>query len=222
MFTLISKATQDAIWDWDLTPNEAIWNEALLAVFGYPTEDVGRTASWWYENIHPDDRDSVVEGIHAVIDADGNSWSDEYRFKCKNGEYKVVYDRGFLIHHSQGKSIRMLGSMQDITERKRFEKSLKESEERFRAMADNIPNLAWMADADGWIFWYNKKWYHYTGTSPKDMEGWARLNRKDEYEGTGRGLALCKKIVERHNGKIRATGKPGEGATIQILFPIER
>lgn len=49
---------------------------------------------------------------------------------------------------------------------------LQESEEKFKALADNIPNLAWMANADGWIFWYNKRWYEYTGTTAKGMEGW--------------------------------------------------
>jgi PAS domain S-box-containing protein len=51
-------------------------------------------------------------------------------------------------------------------------KSLLESEERFRALADNIPNLAWMANAEGWIFWYNKQWYDYTGTTLEEMQGW--------------------------------------------------
>jgi len=51
-------------------------------------------------------------------------------------------------------------------------KELEESEDRFRALADNIPNLAWMADANGWIFWYNKQWYEYTGTTLEEMQGW--------------------------------------------------
>ena len=204
---LINKATQDAIWDWDLTTNEVIWNEAVLTVFGYHAEDVALTASWWYEHIHPDDRDAVVHGIHDVIDAGGSSWSDEYRFKCRNGEYKVVYDRGFLIHDSQGKSIRMLGSMQDITERKRFEKSLKESEERFRAMADNIPNLAWMADADGWIFWYNKKWYDYTGTTASDMEGWGWQSVHDPDALPG--------VMQKWKSSIE-TGEP-----FDMVFPLK-
>ena len=49
---------------------------------------------------------------------------------------------------------------------------LEESEERFHTLADNIPNLAWMAEANGWIFWYNKQWYEYTGTTLEEMQGW--------------------------------------------------
>lgn len=59
-----------------------------------------------------------------------------------------------------------------ILDRKRAEEALSESEERFRALADNIPNLAWMADPKGWIFWYNKQWYDYTGTTLEEMQGW--------------------------------------------------
>src|SRR5919205_1741206 len=59
-----------------------------------------------------------------------------------------------------------------VIERKFAEERLKESEARFRALAENIPILCWMADADGWIYWYNKGWYDYTGTTPEQMEGW--------------------------------------------------
>jgi len=60
----------------------------------------------------------------------------------------------------------------DITDRKKAEEALSESEQRFRTMADAIPQLAWIAKADGWIYWYNRRWYEYTGTTPQQMEGW--------------------------------------------------
>lgn len=60
----------------------------------------------------------------------------------------------------------------DQAERSRFEAALRESEARFHLLADSIPQLAWMANPDGWIFWYNKRWYDYTGTTLEEMEGW--------------------------------------------------
>jgi len=60
----------------------------------------------------------------------------------------------------------------DITEHRLAEKSLKESEEQLRSLADSIPNLAWWANSDGYITWYNRRWYEYTGTTPEEMEGW--------------------------------------------------
>lgn len=61
---------------------------------------------------------------------------------------------------------------EDISDRKRTEEALHDSETRFRALADNISQLAWMADATGWLFWYNRRWFDYTGTTLDEMKGW--------------------------------------------------
>jgi len=66
----------------------------------------------------------------------------------------------------------VLASIIDITERKRSEEVLREGEERFRTLANNMSQLAWMADAQGWTFWYNRRWFDYSGTTLEDMEGW--------------------------------------------------
>lgn len=60
----------------------------------------------------------------------------------------------------------------NVTDRVNAEQILRESEERFRTLADNISQLAWMTDENGWIYWYNKRWYDYTGTTFEEMQGW--------------------------------------------------
>jgi PAS domain S-box-containing protein len=67
---------------------------------------------------------------------------------------------------------RVAGRCWESIERARVTRELRESEHRFRALANSIPNLAWMARPDGWIYWYNDQWFAYTGTTPADMEGW--------------------------------------------------
>ena len=66
----------------------------------------------------------------------------------------------------------ILLSIEDVTERKHAVRKMEESETQFNTLANNIQNLAWMANADGWIFWYNDRWYEYTGTTPEEMKGW--------------------------------------------------
>ncbi len=144
-FQLVTRATNDAIWDWNLQTNDVWWNRAVKTMFGFKSEQVGQTADWWYEHIHPEDRERVVSGIHAVIDNGGENWSDEYRFLCADGSYKYVFDRGLAVHRD-GQPVRMLGAMQDVTERKNAEEALRLSQDRLELAIDASQLGLWYCD----------------------------------------------------------------------------
>ena len=126
-YRLATRATNDAIWDWDLATNEVRWNEAVRDLFGYGEGDVAPTADWWTEHIHPEDRDRVAHSIHETIDdPSSDHWSDEYRFRRADGGYADVFDRGYVLRDAAGRGVRMIGAMQDLTERKRAEQRREE------------------------------------------------------------------------------------------------
>lgn len=302
-YRLIGQAANDVIWDWDLLTDLVEWNEGVITRFGYTPEQVGETAQWWYDMIHPDDSERVTAGIKQAIKTGEEQWQDEYRYRRADGSYADVFDRGRVVFQN-GRAVRMVGAMFDLTDRKSAEQALRESEERvrlaveaanigtwdfdlvqnrldwserckaifglppdaeitydvflerlhpddreavdkivqdaiapngngsyevdyracwpdgtirwviargqcvfidedagrapvrfsgtvlditdrklieqalqdseekFRDLADNISQFAWMADEKGWIFWYNKRWFEYTGTTLEEMQGW--------------------------------------------------
>ena len=123
-FELVTRATSDAIWDWTLETDELWWNEGFEKLFGYSGEIVGTDVNSWKRRLHPEDYDRVVADLHRHIESGKNNWSDEYRFKRHDGSYAYVIDRGYVVHDSQGKPLRMLGSMMDVSDRKLLEEQL--------------------------------------------------------------------------------------------------
>lgn len=114
-FSLIARATNDVIWDWDFANDTIWWNDSLSTAFGYHPQSVPPGSEFWSKNVHADDRTRVLDGINAVIQGSGNSWHDQYRFMHANGKVMTVNDRGFVIRDTAGAALRMVGSMMDIT-----------------------------------------------------------------------------------------------------------
>lgn len=132
-YDILNRATNDIIWDWDLTNNKIQWNTALKHTLGFDPEESG-TGEWWLEHIHEDDHQRVEKGVYKVIKESGN-WSEEYRFKCSDGSFRHFLDRGYLIHNDDGVAVRMIGSMQDITELKKKQEEVDERNKRILEIA---------------------------------------------------------------------------------------
>jgi PAS domain S-box-containing protein len=147
-YQIAVRATSDAFWDWDLLTNVLLWNEGMQTLFGYDAEQVRPDIFWWEEHLHPEDRDRVVHSIHGVIDGGGIFWRDEYRFLRKDGEYAEILDRGYVVRDEAGKAVRMVGAMQDLTERKRAEEQLRRNHNTFYHLIQNNPFGVYVVDAD--------------------------------------------------------------------------
>lgn len=117
------RITSDAIWDLDLNTNEIYRSEAFYALSGFKHEAVQSNLNWYFENIHPEDRDRVRQNITDAIKDRMTFWQDEYRFRCADGSYKYLLDKGVFLYR-QGKPSRVIGAIQDLTERKRLEARL--------------------------------------------------------------------------------------------------
>ena len=124
-YDIVAKATSDTIWDWKIQEDDFIWNKGIQGVFGYKKEEIGKTSKWWFDRIHPEDSIKMSIKLYSFIEQKTEKWQDEYRFKCADGTYKYVFDRGFLVKDEDGNAIRMIGAIQDVTKQKEEEQRLK-------------------------------------------------------------------------------------------------
>ena len=120
-FHLVSRATADAVWDWNLVTDHIWWNEGMQTLFGVPPDQLQADSSSWTSRLHPQDSEAVVTSIHAAIDGQDSHWSHEYRFRRHDGSYAWVLDRGFVIRDGSGRGVRMVGGMTDISAQKSAE-----------------------------------------------------------------------------------------------------
>ena len=129
-YELVNKATQDAIWEWDYLSHEGTWGNGFIKIFGYKEDKLKYNENWMNEFIHPDDRERVLKNIHSHIEKGLQNWQEEYRFRCADGMYKEIFDRGYIIYDARKKPYRMIGAMTDLTDKKMLERQLAEQQLR--------------------------------------------------------------------------------------------
>ncbi len=136
-FNLLTRATNDAVWDLDLLKEELWWSEEFDKLFGYSlNQDQSVKWEFWCGQIHPEERERVVANFNNTIAGKAEYWLEEYSFRCADGRYVFVLDRGYIIRDESGKAVRAIGTMMDITERKQAEEII-----RYQAVYDQLTGL---------------------------------------------------------------------------------
>jgi len=133
----LTSATSDAIWEWDMQSGQIFRNETLMQMIGYQWDN-SKGLSWWLRRIHPEDRDRVSDKVREATDNYRKSWEDEYRFKCSDGSYKHVQDRGFVVYEN-GLPVKMIGSLQDVSPLKQLQNELADERlQRQKEIAETV------------------------------------------------------------------------------------
>jgi len=189
-------AAEIGTWTWDIQPDRVYADANLAKMFGISAEVAnGGPIDAYYKVLHPDDVGAVRASIDRSL-ASGEPYQESFRVMPAAGGLRFMQGRGVVATDVQGMPVRMSGAVLDVTRQRLAEEALKSSELTFRTLADNIPQLAWMADSDGHIFWYNNRWFEYTGTTLEEMQGWgwSKVHHPDHVE---RVVALYRqRIVE--------------------------
>ena len=177
LFTALLRATSQSVWthrpgrkpSQQLEESHAAWWRNFTGQTEEERE--ANQGSGWLAAVHEEDREKAWQAWNRVTHGRA---AVEAAFRVRHRElgWRWLLLRGVPIPDEAGGPPEWIGTITDITEQRTAEQALQESEAQFRALADSIANLAWWANADGYITWYNRQWYEYTGTTAQQMEGW--------------------------------------------------
>lgn len=232
-FRLVSRATNDAIWDWDFVNNKVWWNDSFFALFGYTHGNYDR--AFWLGKIHPDERAQTGKSIYEVINSNENQWSAEYRFLKADGSYANILDRAYVLHDEFNTPYRMLGSMLDVSELKKAEQAVASNIAERRFLAESMPLILWTTDSERKVDFVNRHFELYSGIPAAQAlgNGWqsvvypsdlSQLQQTwDEAASQGNDFQLEVRIRttggEYHWNLLRAkTRKDNSGKTINWII----
>jgi PAS domain S-box-containing protein len=140
-FELTARVTTDAIYDWDIAADHLWWNDGFYSQFGYARNEVDPKRDFWVAQLHPEEKEAVVNSLRAAMETGRDTWSCEYRFRRKGGGYAFVQDRACVVRDRGGRALRMIGGMSDITERKEGQEKLEKSRRQLRALSAHLQSL---------------------------------------------------------------------------------
>lgn len=186
---------------WHIAEDRLEWSPGLARIYGLetpPAEELG-----FLSMIHPDDRVRVEAETSSILGS-GGEYQHEFRIVRPDGTIRVVHDRGAILRNQNGEAVVLKGMNVDVTAQRApawDDAERSEDLETFRRLADNIDQLAWIADETGSIYWYNKRWFEFTGATLDGMRGWGwtRVHHPDHVD----------RVVERIRHSFE-TGLPWE------------
>ncbi len=188
-FMLVAKATNDAVWDWNITDDRIWGNEVFSSFFNIP---VGTEVSFeeFTRRLHPDDRAAMELGQHFAFENRKTIVTEKFRFLNSDGEYLTINDRANIVYDEHGTPIRMLGAMQDITEQKKNEQQILLEKELSDSIVNSLPGVFYLYNKEGRFYRWNKNLSEVTGYSDEEIR---RLHPLELFDDDDKAL-LTQKI----------------------------
>src|SRR5438067_6098678 len=139
-YQLVARATKDAIRDWNLASGALTWPQGLHSLLGYSPSASRQTIAFWQHQIHRDDRSQIAASIREAIKSRAEHWSGEYRFRHAKGHYLQLLERALVVRDKNGRAVRFVGVLMDVTARKQLGDQLSHSQkmEAFGQLAGGV------------------------------------------------------------------------------------
>jgi PAS domain S-box-containing protein len=202
-------------WDYDPKTETMRWDDASRKLFGVD-KNIPITLDLFWERMHADDRPAALDRMMEALNPDiAGNYESEYRIAgLPDNELRWIHAKGKAFFDENNSPYHFSGTVLDITEKRMALEELKDSEQKFRLLADSMPQLIWTGDVKGRLNYFNQSVYDYSGMPPEDMirEGWLQIVHADEREenvrlwaesvSTGKDF-LFEHRFKRHDGEYR-------------------
>ncbi|ATB28042.1 PAS domain-containing protein [Melittangium boletus] len=191
------KAAEVGSWEADLRARRLTWSPQVEAMSGMTPHSFPGTFDAFLALLHPEDRPRMASRLARPMRI-GDEFRLEYRILRADGGVRWHENRGRVLLDEAGQPTRLAGVLLDITSRKQAEQSQRESEARFRLLAETLPQLIWMTRPDGSAEYFNPRWYEYTGQTPEQasQHGWLLAIHPDDLTATRE--AIQRALTSRH------------------------
>ncbi|MCH8037047.1 MAG: PAS domain S-box protein [Proteobacteria bacterium] len=157
-------------WSRNIPGDRVIWDERTEAIFGLEPGTFEGTMEAFMAQVHPDDRERIRTGHRRLIE-EGVPYASDFRIAWPNGEVRHIATRASVVRGDRDSSLQIIGMLHDITERKRAEEALRDSEEQLRLITDNVPAVIAYVDANQRYRFINKRYEEWFGISPEEAYG---------------------------------------------------
>jgi PAS domain S-box-containing protein len=154
-YEMVAKATNDAIYEWDVVSSSCYWGEGYETLFGHTRSSDKMAATSWVDNLHPDEKEALLARTYKAFENKETSMTRELQFRCADGGYKTVFDKLVILYDANEQPLKIVGAMQDITERKKNETAIAELNKQLNKRAtelvqsnDELERFAYVASHD--------------------------------------------------------------------------
>jgi diguanylate cyclase (GGDEF)-like protein/PAS domain S-box-containing protein len=191
---LAIEASQSGLWDWEIVRNVRHVSDRFKEILGYPPETDLIRIFHLPDRLHPEDRRRAMAAVDASVET-GVPFDQEIRLRCADGTYVWVHAKGHAVGDATGRAVRFVGSIIDISDRKRVEARLRESEGHFRHLVETANELVWAVDREGrWTYLSPRATRQIFGCEPEDMIGTRLVDWQPEAE-RARTLAMLARVL---------------------------
>ena len=182
------KSTESGCWDWNIVTSDLWWSEGIEPMFELEKEEFGSTYEAFLALVHEEDRELVVKAMNFAIE-EGTPYAVDHRIAMKNGNVKWVAEKGVVLRNAEGKAVRMLGTVTDITERKRLEETLRKQNIQLKKLDEMKSHFMSMAT-------------HELRTPLVSIKGYTELIRSGRVGEVPERLGEMLKVVERNADRL--------------------